>query len=70
MYEGLASMINLSADALANSPMALIGTPERCAAELRRRANEWRVEQFIFSFQLGMDENLMRRLREEVIPAI
>ena len=70
MYEAIAPTFNLSADGLANSPLALIGTPGRCAAELRRRAKEWSVDQFIFSFQLGLDENLMRRIREEVISGI
>ena len=63
-------MFNVSADGLTGSPLALIGTPERCAAELRRRAKDWGIDQFVFSFQLGLDENLMRRIREEVIPGI
>ncbi len=70
MYEAIAPMFNMNADLLASSPLALVGTPERCAAELRRRAKEWSIDQFIFSFQLGLDEKIMRRLREEVIPAV
>jgi len=70
VYEAVAPMFNVSADGLTGSPLALIGTPERCAAELRRRAKDWGIDQFVFSFQLGLDEKLMRRIREEVIPGI
>lgn len=70
VYEAMAPMFNMSADAVAHSPLTLIGTPERCAAELRRRIKDWSIDQFFFGFQLGMDEKLMRRVREEVIPGI
>jgi alkanesulfonate monooxygenase SsuD/methylene tetrahydromethanopterin reductase-like flavin-dependent oxidoreductase (luciferase family) len=49
------------------SPMSLIGTPDECVTELKRRAKNWGVSQFIFSTFMGMDEKTIRRLREEVI---
>lgn len=45
------------------SPLALIGTPEECVAELQRRVREWHVGQFVFS---GGVENVLRELWEEV----
>jgi probable F420-dependent oxidoreductase len=64
---GMAPMFNLSAQGILQSPMALIGTPEECVAELKRRAANWGVGQFIFSTMMGGDETLIRRLKEEII---
>jgi len=64
MAEGMAPMFNTSADGMLQSPMALIGTPEECLAELRRRQREWDVTQFIFSFA---GEALLQRLARDVL---
>jgi hypothetical protein len=48
----------------------MIGTPEQCATELRRRVKSWGVSQFIFGSFLGMDEKQIRLVRDEVIPRI
>ena len=64
---GMAPMFNLSAEGILQSPMVLIGTPEECVAELKRRAANWGVGQFIFSTMMGGDETLIRRLKEEII---
>ena len=68
--EAVAPGLNLSPETLRASPIAMIGTPEQCATELRRRINSWGVSQFIFGSFLGMDEKQIRLLREEVIPRI
>ena len=68
--EMVAPAMKLRPEALRASPIALIGTPEQCAAELRRRIEAWGVSQFIFGSFLGMDERQIRRMREEVIPRI
>jgi probable F420-dependent oxidoreductase len=68
--EAVAPGLNLSPETLRESPIAMIGTPEQCATELRRRVNSWGVSQFIFGSFLGMDEKQIRLLREEVIPRI
>jgi probable F420-dependent oxidoreductase len=68
--EGLAAAFNISPEVFLASPTVMIGTPEQCAAELRRRAKNWGVTQFIFSSFLGMDEKQIRRVREEIIPQI
>ncbi|HXW83632.1 MAG TPA: LLM class flavin-dependent oxidoreductase [Candidatus Binataceae bacterium] len=70
MIEGIASAFNVSPEVLLASPVMMVGTPEYCAAELRRRAKNWGVTQFVFSSFLGMDEKQIRRVREEVIPQI
>jgi probable F420-dependent oxidoreductase len=62
--EGMAPMFNVTAEAMLQTPMALIGTPEQCVAELQRRRREWDVSQVIFSFA-GQD--MMRRLAEQVL---
>jgi alkanesulfonate monooxygenase SsuD/methylene tetrahydromethanopterin reductase-like flavin-dependent oxidoreductase (luciferase family) len=49
------------------SPMLLIGTPESCVAQLRHRARDWGVAQFIFITQ---SEKVMRLLAEQVLPFV
>jgi probable F420-dependent oxidoreductase len=68
--EAVAAGLGLTPDEMSASPVALIGTPEQCATELRRRAREWGVTQFVFSSMMGMDEKVIRRIREEVIARI
>jgi hypothetical protein len=60
----MAPMFNATPEAMLQSPMALIGTPEQCIAELKRRQREWDVSQVIFSFA---GEDMMRRLAEQVL---
>jgi len=56
-----------SAESMLQSPMALIGTPDQCIAELQRRAKSWGVSQFIFATVMGIDEAQVRRLYEQVL---
>ena len=67
LAEGMAPMFMLSPEALLSSPMVLVGTPEDCIKELKRRKENWGVTQFLFSSMGGMDEKLVRRLKEDVI---
>jgi probable F420-dependent oxidoreductase len=67
MAEGMAPMFNTTAEAMLQSPMALIGTPEQCVAELQRRQREWDVSQVIFSF---VGEDVMRRLAEHILARV
>ena len=46
------------------SPLALVGTAEECIMELRRRASDWGVTQFIFA---GVAEKVARKLWEQVL---
>jgi hypothetical protein len=66
MAEQIAVVFQQTPEQVLVSPMVLIGTPEDCITELRRREKERGVTQFFFSI-VGFDENLMRRLKEEVI---
>ena len=56
-----------SADAMLQSPMSLIGTPEECIVELKRRAKDWGVSQFVFATIMGIDEQQVRRLHEQIL---
>jgi hypothetical protein len=47
--------------------MVLIGTPDDCVKELKRRVQKWGVTQFIFSAFGGIDEKMMQRLKQKVI---
>jgi probable F420-dependent oxidoreductase len=67
MAEAMAPGFNSTPEAMMRSPMALIGTPEQCIAEMRRRAKEWEVSQFVFSFT---DEAMLRRLATDVLPHV
>jgi len=64
MAEGYGRMIGLEPEAVLCSPLALIGTPEECVAELRRRARAWEVTEFVFPYA---GEETTRRLAEEVL---
>jgi probable F420-dependent oxidoreductase len=63
--EGMAPMFGLTPEQVLRTPLALIGTPEECITELKRRAREWDVSQVIFS---GGAEHQMERLAQEVMP--
>jgi len=63
----MAPVLGLSPDELLRAPMALIGTPEECVTELQRRAQEWGVNQFIFSGGVGTDVKQLRRIKEEIV---
>ena len=63
--EGMAPMFNTTPDGMRRSPMALIGTPDECIAELKRRQREWDVSQVLFGG--GVDAHTQQRLAEEVL---
>jgi hypothetical protein len=57
----------LTPELMLRAPIALIGTPDECIVELRRRVKDWGVTQFIFSGGTGDDEKRMRRLKEDIL---
>jgi probable F420-dependent oxidoreductase len=63
--EGMAPMFNTTPAGMVRAPLALIGTPDECIAELRRRQKEWDVSQVLFGG--GVDPTMQRRLAEEVL---
>jgi probable F420-dependent oxidoreductase len=65
MAETMAPAFGQTPDGLLQSPMTLIGTPEDCVVELKRRAKNWGVSQFIFTSLT--DEQTIRRLWENVL---
>jgi probable F420-dependent oxidoreductase len=65
--EMMAPMFQQTADELLVSPMILIGTPEECIVELKRRAKDWGTQQTIFTGEVGQNEKLMRDLHEKVL---
>jgi probable F420-dependent oxidoreductase len=64
--ESMAPMFGQTAEQLLQSPMGLIGTPEECIVELKRRIKSWGLSQIIFS-GTGIDEATYRRLWEKVL---
>jgi probable F420-dependent oxidoreductase len=65
--EVMAPMFNTTPEGMLHSPLALIGTPEQCIAELKRRQREWDLSQVIFG---SMPKDLMRRLGKDVLPHV
>jgi hypothetical protein len=63
----MAQMFSQTADEVLASPMILIGTPEECIVELKRRAKDWDTSQMIFTGEVGQNEKLMRDLQEKVL---
>jgi probable F420-dependent oxidoreductase len=66
MREGMAGALGTTPDAVVRAPMALIGTPDEIAAEIRRRITAWDLRELVFQF---MDESVVRRFASEVMPA-
>jgi len=65
--EMMAAGFGLDSAGMLQSPMSLIGTPDECIVELKRRAKGWGISQFIFSTMMGIDEKQVRRLHEDVL---
>lgn len=65
--ESMAPMFNTTPEGMLHSPLALLGTPDECVSELRRRQREWELSQVIFSYS-GTDN--LRRLGQEVLPHV
>jgi alkanesulfonate monooxygenase SsuD/methylene tetrahydromethanopterin reductase-like flavin-dependent oxidoreductase (luciferase family) len=65
--EMMAPIFNQTADEVLASPLMLIGTPEECIVELKRRAKDWSTSQVIFAGEVGQNEKLMRDLYEKVL---
>jgi probable F420-dependent oxidoreductase len=63
--ESMAPLFHTTAEGMLQSPLALIGTPEQCVAELKRRRREWDLSLVAFSFN-GQDT--LQRLGEEILP--
>lgn len=67
MREGMAGAFGTTPEAMAHSPMTLVGTPDEIIVELRRRATAWDVREVVLQFQ---DEGVVTRFAREVIPAL
>ena len=65
--EMMSPMFQQTADEILASPMTLMGTPDECVAELKRRAKDWGTSQVIFTGAVAQDEKLMRGLYENVL---
>lgn len=64
MAAAMAPMFQTTAEGLLQSPMALVGTPEECVAEMKRRVREWEIDQFVFS---NVPADAARQIAEKVI---
>jgi probable F420-dependent oxidoreductase len=47
--DNLGSLFGLKGEAVRRMPLALIGTPDECVAELKRREREWSLEHVVLS---------------------
>lgn len=65
--EGMAPMFNTTPEGILRSPLSLVGTPEECVLELKRRAKEWDVSQVLFGGGGSLDARTQQRLAEEVM---
>lgn len=65
--QAMAGFFQLPAEVIGQTPLALIGTPEQCVVELRRRIAKWGLSQVTFAFT---DEGSMKRLAQEILPEV
>jgi probable F420-dependent oxidoreductase len=65
---GIGSMFGIAADQVLRMPLALIGTPDECVAELKRREREWGVSHYIVSGFGG--PAYAERFAREVLPRV
>ena len=65
--ENFGKMLGQEAEAVLRSPLSLIGTPDECVAELKRREREWDVTETTFAYR---SDELLRQLGEEVLPRV
>ena len=68
MADGLAGGFGLTGEQGRRMPIALIGTPDQCVEELRRRSQEWGVEHFILSG--GVTPETLKRFGGEILPRL
>ncbi len=68
MAEALAGGFGLDPAEATRMPMALVGTPEQCIAELQRREREWGIEHLVISG--GAGQEAIGRFACEILPHI
>jgi len=68
VVEGIAGMFGLPPAAILGSPLFLIGTPDDCIAELRRRQRDWGLSEVVLSGAGASD--LLERFGREILPHI
>jgi probable F420-dependent oxidoreductase len=65
--EAFGGMLHLPPEEVLRSPLTLIGTPDECIAELRRRDREWNLAETIFAVR---STEQLRRLGTEILPHV
>ncbi len=68
MAEALAGGFGVDPREAARMPMALVGTPEQCIAELQRREREWGIEHLVIGGGAGAEA--IGRFASEILPHI
>lgn len=65
--QALAGFFRIPPEAVPQAPLALVGTPDEVAAEIRRRQRDWGVSQTVFAVT---DPSLLERLAKTVLPQV
>jgi alkanesulfonate monooxygenase SsuD/methylene tetrahydromethanopterin reductase-like flavin-dependent oxidoreductase (luciferase family) len=66
--ESLGGMFGAPPEAILGSPLFLVGTPEDCVTELRRRKQEWDLSEVVLAGPTAAD--LMERFGREILPHV
>src|SRR5215470_11231205 len=67
MLENVVGMIGGTPERVRRSPIFLIGTPEECVAEIKRRIRDWNLSQIIFS---ALSDEALQRVGKDVLPHV
>ena len=67
MAEGMAGMFGATPETMQQVPLVLIGTPEECVAEIRRRQKAWDLSELVLSYSSLGGQQGLRRFAEQVL---
>jgi len=67
--EGMAGMFGVPTAALLASPLFLVGTPDDCIAELKRRERDWDLSEVVVSGMNAAPE-MLERFGREILPHV
>jgi len=67
MAQNFAGMFGVTAEEIGHHPLFLIGTPDACVTELKRRIREWDLSEIVFSGGVADGGDRMQLFAKEIV---